>query len=71
MPPAAAFSDSSFSAVRDDLSARTPEDALHAGQSLLFALTDQLVSFVGLPVTRRMLHSAWRATDASATSREI
>jgi hypothetical protein len=70
MPPAAAFSDSTFSALRDDLSARTPETALHAGQSLLFALTDHLISLIGWPVTRRMLHAAWSTPDASQTSQE-
>lgn len=70
IPPAAAFSDSTLSALRDDLSARTPEMALHAGQSLLYALTDHLISLIGLPVTRRMLHAAWSTPDASQTSQE-
>ncbi len=70
MPPATSFSDSTLSALRDDLSARSPETALEAGQNLIFALVDHLIGLIGLPLTHRMMRAAWSAPDASETSQE-
>ncbi|MFM9428673.1 hypothetical protein RCH10_005136 [Variovorax sp. GrIS 2.14] len=58
-PRAAALSESMLLALRADLQARTPEQALFAGKTLLFALTDHLKSLIGEPLTTRMLRSAW------------
>jgi len=61
VPRAAALSESMLLALRADLRARTPEQALFAGKTLLFALTDHLKSLIGEPLTTRMLRSAWGA----------
>ena len=56
--------DKTLDALRDDLAARPPAGCRSAGQLLLLTLVDHLISLIGQPLTRRMLHSAWNLPDA-------
>ena len=69
-PPSAVLSDQMLVALRSDLHARTLAQAIFAGETLLFALVDHLISLIGEPLTHRMLQSAWGASVAVQTSRE-
>jgi len=69
-PPTAAPTDKMLTALRNDLAARTPAECLFAGETLLFALVDHLISLIGEPLTLRMLHSAWGTPAADQTSQE-
>ncbi|MGJ7521394.1 hypothetical protein ACSFA0_12965 [Variovorax sp. LT1P1] len=62
--------DKTFEALYDDLAARSPAGCRAAGEYLLLALVDHLISLIGRPLTRRMLHSAWNLPDAELTSHE-
>jgi len=66
-PPTAAPTDKMLASLRDDLAARTPAESLFAGETLIFALIDHLISLIGEPLTLRMLHSAWSSPDADQT----
>ena len=68
--PTAAITDKTLAELRQDLADRTPVDSLVAGESLLLSLVDHLISLIGEPLTSRMLHSAWTASDPTQTSQE-
>ncbi|VWX61946.1 conserved hypothetical protein [Burkholderiales bacterium 8X] len=70
VPTAEVMADTMFDALRDDLANRTLTDGLSAGEFLLSTLVDHLVSLIGQPLTRRLLHSAWSAPDADYSSEE-
>lgn len=63
-------SDTLLEALRDDLAARTSSECLFAGETLIFALVDHLVSLIGEPLTLRMLNSAWSTHAADQSSQE-
>lgn len=67
---AAVITDKTLDALRDDLAARPPAGCRAAGEILLLTLVDHLISLIGQPLTRRMLHSAWNLPDAALTSHE-
>ena len=69
-PPAAGPSDTLLKALRDDLAARTSAECLFAGETLIFALVDHLISLIGEPLTLRMLNSAWSTHGADQSSQE-
>lgn len=69
-PPAATMSEQMLAALRDDLNARTPVRATFAGETLLLALVDHLVSLIGEPLTLRMLRSAWAIPTADQNFQE-
>ncbi|MCU4118196.1 hypothetical protein [Variovorax sp. N23] len=66
----AVITDKTLDALRDDLAARPPAGCRAAGEFLLLTLVDHLISLIGQPLTRRMLHSAWNLPDAAPTSHE-
>lgn len=66
----AGITDKTLDGLRDDLAARSPSGCRAAGEILLLTLVDHLVSLIGQPLTRRMLHSAWNLPDAAPTSQE-
>ena len=68
--PAAQVSAAVLQELRQDLSQRAPSESLLAGEALLVALVDHLVSLIGEPLINRMLQSAWTSPDASQTSQE-
>ena len=70
-PAAATVSEPMTVALLKDLRQRTPTEAVFAGETLLFALVDHLISLVGEPLTLRMLESAWTVPGADQTSQEI
>lgn len=70
MAPSAVITDKALDALRDDLAARPPAGCRAAGEILLLTLVDHLISLIGQPLTRRMLHSAWNMPDAAPTSHE-
>lgn len=66
----AVITDKTLDALREDLAARSPAGCCAAGEILLLTLVDHLISLIGQPLTRRMLHSAWNLPDAALTSHE-
>lgn len=70
MAPSAVITDKTLDALREDLAARPPAGCRAAGEFLLLTLVDHLISLIGQPLTRRMLHSAWNLPDAAPTSHE-
>ncbi|MDN8618690.1 hypothetical protein [Variovorax ginsengisoli] len=68
-PPAAA-PETLLVALHDDLAARPTADCLFAGETLIFALVDHLISLIGEPLTLRMLISAWSTHGADQSSQE-
>ena len=60
-----------FSSLRNDLSARSPEDARTASHALLRALVDLLASLIGQSLTDRMLRSAWGISNGTHPTKEI
>ncbi|MGJ7495352.1 hypothetical protein ACSFA8_09775 [Variovorax sp. RT4R15] len=71
MPAAAALTEAMLAALREDLAARTPADSLFAGETLIFALVDHLISLIGEPLTFRMLNLAWAVPGADQSPQEI
>jgi hypothetical protein len=69
-PAAAGPSDTLLKALHDDLSKRTSAECLFAGQTLIVALVDHLISLIGEPLTLRMLNSAWSTHGAEQSSQE-
>lgn len=69
-PLAAGPSDTLLKVLHDDLAARTSAECVFAGETLIFALVDHLVSLIGEPLTLRMLSSAWRTHGANQSSQE-
>ena len=70
LPSSSVVTDKTFDALRDDLAARPPAGCRAAGEFLLTTLVDHLISLIGQPLTRRMLHAAWNLPDAELTSQE-
>ncbi|MEJ8859389.1 hypothetical protein WKW79_32805 [Variovorax robiniae] len=59
-----------LSTLRSDLSLRDPTEAREAGEAILLAFADLLVSLIGEPLTHRLLQSAWgRAADDEPSGR--
>jgi hypothetical protein len=69
-PAAAGPSDTLLKALHDDLKKRTSTECLFAGQTLIVALVDHLISLIGEPLTLRMLNSAWSTQGADQSSQE-
>lgn len=69
-PPAAGPSDTLLRALQDDLAGRTAGECVFAGETLIFALVDHLISLIGEPLTVRMLNSAWRTQGADQSPQE-
>ena len=59
-----------FSSLRNDLSARSIEDARRASHALLCALVDLLASLIGNSLTDRLLRSAWGIPNAGHSPEE-
>lgn len=70
VPPTSGPSDTLLEALHDDLAARTSAECLFAGETLISALVDHLVSLIGEPLTLRMLNSAWSTHGADRSSQE-
>ncbi len=68
VPATLSLHDANFDALRADLASRAPADSLVAGETLIVALVDHLVSLIGKPLTHRMVESAWSAPDSAQTS---
>lgn len=51
-----------LASLQNDLASRAPAEAKQAGQALLHAFADLLVSLIGMPLTHRMLRTAWGIT---------
>ena len=70
LAPSSLVTDQTLDALRADLAARPPAGCRAAGEFLLTTLVDHLISLIGQPLTRRMLHAAWNLPDAELTSQE-
>lgn len=71
LSPAAAEPGSELlAALHDDLASRVPSEAQHAGETLVLAFADLLISLIGEPLTHRLLRSAWDTPAAGEPSQE-
>ena len=70
MPSVSELTDGTIATLETDLTARTPEHALHAGETLLFALAEHLVSLIGSALTQRLFLSALGSFGASTAPQE-
>ena len=60
-----------LTSLRNDLSARSLEDARTASHALLRALVDLLASLIGQSLTDRMLRSAWGISNDERPTKEM
>jgi hypothetical protein len=70
LPPTATIDGTTLLALRNDLAARTPQEALFASTTVLVALVDHLTSLIGASLIHRMLSSAWNLPATEKTLRE-
>jgi hypothetical protein len=68
LPPTTSINGNMLEALREDLASRTPDDCLFAGETLLLALVDHLITLIGRPLTHRLMNSAWNLPGASGQS---